>query len=255
MGLVYLFQEKLIFLPVKLSSDFKFNYSADERLIEVAPGVRLNALHFRLPDARGLVLYFHGNAGNLAEWGSVSENFLPLGYDVFVFDYRGYGKSDGVINSEAMLHADAQAIFNTVAKEYSPEKIILYGRSLGSGMAVRLAAKTSVKALVLESPFFSMAEIGRFHYPFLPVSLLLRYPLRNDLYLPAVRCPIFIMHGTADEVIPWQSGQKLARLAPAAKLLLLENGHHNNSSDFVEYHKLVKEALSEARQLNSNKIS
>lgn len=243
LGFFYLFQEYLIFHPIKLSADFKFTYEAEERFVEVAKGVRLNALHFKTDNARGVVLYFHGNAGNLSEWGSVSENFLPLGYDVFVYDYRGYGKSQGKIRTEHELHSDAEAMLALLAKEYPADKIILFGRSLGSGMAVRLAAKHKVKALLLESPYFNLADIGRVHYPFIPVRFLLRYPLRNDLYLPQVRCPVYIVHGTADEVIPWQSGRKLAGQLPSSKMLVIDNGDHNNLSTFMIYREFLAEAF------------
>ncbi len=230
-------------MPVKLAPDFKFSYSAQEKFIEVAPGVSLNALHFHQADAKGAVLFFHGNAGNLASWGDVSKDFMPLGYDVFVIDYRGYGKSSGKISSEADLHSDAKIIYQHMLQNYPEEKIVIFGRSIGSGIAARLAAENNPRALILESPYFNLADVGKVHYPYLPVRLLLRYRFENDRYLPLVRCPILIIHGTEDEVIPYASGLKLKNLVSKVEMVTIAGGDHNNLSQFPEYSAALSRVL------------
>ena len=173
-------QERMLFIPARLPADHRFVFGADvhERTIEV-PGARLSALHLRLPAPRGVVFFLHGNAGNLQGWFDDLDFYRRANFDLFMIDYRGYGKSSGRIESEAQLHADVRAAWDAVAPEYAGRKRVLLGRSLGSGLAVPLALQVQPELTVLVSPYSSMRAMAAELYPWVP-SRLLRYPLATD---------------------------------------------------------------------------
>ena len=156
----YLLQEKFIFLPSKLPQDYvyEFDHDFEELFIETEDGARLNALHFKQENPRGIIVYYHGNAGDLSRWGKVTSYFLQFNYEVLVMDYRTYGKSTGKL-SEKALYSDAQLFYNK-AKELFPEgNIIVYGRSLGTAMAAYVASKNKPKKLILETPFYDFRKL------------------------------------------------------------------------------------------------
>ncbi len=242
---VYLLQQRLIFFPEKLPRDyvFEFDWPVEEVFLPSAGNAELHALHFKTHNPKGTVLYFHGNAGSLRGWGFIAGDFLRRGYNVLMPDYRGYGKSTGKL-SEEMLHHDATVAWNYLTENTPSEEIIIYGRSLGSGIAVRLAATHTPKALVLETPYNNLVEVAGTHFPCLPASLLLRFSFRSDKWIGNVRCPVYMIHGTQDEVIPYQSAQKLKQAAgPGAVFITVEGGQHNNLADFPEYTRLLDKAL------------
>lgn len=237
-------QESLIFFPEKLAGDFKyeFNHRHEELFIESTTGNSLNCLLFKTEQPKGVIIYFHGNAGSLRSWGSVSDNFLPYQYDFFIIDYPGYGKSKGNI-SEENLFKDAQSVYDEMRKKYDENKIVVYGRSLGSGIAACLGSQNNPKAVILESPYFSMVDLAKNLYPFLP-SFLLKYPFRTDLLFSKIKCPVYLIHGTDDEVVYFESSQKLKKLFKNTdELFVIEGGHHNDLDDFTEFHSSLKSIL------------
>ena len=246
-GAAYFFQETILFRSTQLPTDFQFRFDLpfEEINLETAPGITINALYFETPNPRGVVLYFHGNAGALNAWGTRAETFIPRNYNLLILDYRGYGKSTGSINSEDNMHHDARVFYNylTQQKGYTSNQIILYGMSMGTGVAAALASKVPAKALLLEAPYFNMLELTSRYAPFLPLKYLLRYQFRSDLNLEQVRCPIHIIHGTADQVIPYDEGHKLVQKFPHIHFTTVNNGQHNNLRDFSEYEMFLDEAL------------
>ena len=146
---LFFFQEKLIFRPITLPQDFVYNFSNpfEELFLKAEDGAVINALHFKKENPKGIILYFHGNAGNLARWGKITEFFVEKDYDVLVMDYRTYGKSTGKLSEQA-LYSDAQMCYNYVLKQYEESEIIVYGRSLGTGMATYLASNNNPKQLI-----------------------------------------------------------------------------------------------------------
>ncbi len=243
---IYFLQENRIFRPDKLHPKVDLGLAPphQERWFQVEEGVFLNAAHLKVEAPKGVILYHHGNAGDLTEWKKVASLLLPYGFDVLVYDYRGYGKSEGRIRNEEQLFKDGQHIYNQIKVEYGEEHLLLYGRSLGTSIASHLAAKNAPKGLLLETPFYSMQDLVRRYYPWLPHSLLLRYPLRNDLHLERVDCPIFIFHGDQDEIIEHRSALKLKDfLKPNDRFYTIPDAHHADLSEFPSYHKALKEAL------------
>jgi fermentation-respiration switch protein FrsA (DUF1100 family) len=241
---VYFLQENLLFFPKQLADDHTYNFNSafTEINIPAESGNVLNALLFTSDSTKGIVIYFHGNAGNLESWGSVSDDFISVKYNVLVFDYAGYGKSHGKM-SEENLFKDAQSVYDYCRKKYSEDKIILYGRSIGTGIAAYVASKNHPAQLFLEAPYFSMVDLSSKLYPFLP-SFILRYPLRTDLFLPKVKCPVTIFHGTEDEVIyPGSSVKLKPMLKNGDELFFIEGGHHNDLKNFESYHELLSQRL------------
>jgi uncharacterized protein len=172
---------------------------------------------WRIPATRpGAVtyLYFHGNADGL---NARTERFKLMsanGDGVLALSYRGYGGSGGQ-PTEANLHADALAAYQHLAREVPPEQVVIFGESLGTGVALKLAGAVKARAVVLDSPYLSVLNRAQHSYPWLPVSLLLEDTFRSDLFIRTVNVPIMILHGTLDWVIPPGDSQKLADLAPA----------------------------------------
>ncbi|MBM4271696.1 MAG: alpha/beta hydrolase [Deltaproteobacteria bacterium] len=247
-SLLYVGQESMIFHPASLPKNFKFNFPArfDEVTWQVE-GADLHALHFRVENPRGVILYFHGNAGNLQGWGDVALEFTRRGYDVLMPDYRGFGKSTGKIKNEEMLHRDAAVVYDYLRKFYAENQIVIYGRSIGSGIAVHLAKSAKPRALILESPFVSLRDVAAYHYPFIPgtvIDWILRYPMQNDQWIADVSCPVYLIHGTEDDIIPYSSSERLMKLITTKKeLVAIPGGGHNDLDASRLYHEHIDRIL------------
>jgi len=226
--LMYFFQEKMIFFPEKLADDhiYQFDQAFEEINIESADGVRLNGLLFPTDSSKGLIFYLHGNGGSIDSWGTAASTYTDLRYDVFMPDYRSYGKSEGKIKSQAQMFADMQAVYDHVLTRYKEEQIILLGYSLGTGFATKLASDNHPKMLILQAPFYSITDMVRNLYPFVPTALL-KYKLRTNQHIKDCSMPVILFHGDADEMIPHEASARLKDLANDATLITLPGqGHH-----------------------------
>lgn len=242
---VYFRQESFIFYPDVLPTDYEFVHFGDhaaEVYYQPESDVKLHALKFSVPNSKGVILYFHGNARALDNWGYIGADLLPYGYDVVLPDYRGFGKSTGLF-SEKNLLKDAQYIFDQLAKEYGSKNVVIYGRSLGSGIASSVAANSDPKLLILETPYYSMERMAGEQMRFLPTSILLKYKFRSDLFLPKVNCPIYTFHGTEDELIPYQHAVDLKALLPKIDFTTIPEASHNNLSQFTLFNDKIDEIL------------
>ncbi len=242
---LYFFQEKLIFRPKKLAKNY--SYSFDKKFEEVNlktdDNSSINALHFKVENPKGIIVYFHGNKGNLERWGTISSQLTTYGYDVFVMDYRGYGKSKGELN-EKNLYLDAEQCYTYAKQFFSEEKIIVYGRSLGGTFATYLASKHKPQQLVLEGCFSNLENVAKFHVPFVPTALL-KYKFPSDDYIAKVTCPITVFHGTEDTVISFKGGKKLfgSIQTTIKEFVTIEEGGHNNLPEYEIYKKKIKMLL------------
>ncbi len=231
--------ERILFQPTKLSSDYVFQFNHDFEEINLNPekDVLINALHFKTKQPKGIILYFHGNRDNLQRWSKIAAELGDYShYDVFVMDYRGYGKSVGKRNEDA-LNQDALFCYNYVKAQYTPKEIIIYGRSLGTGIAACLASEVEADKLILETPYHSMNDLARSYFSLFSIEHKLPYKLPSFQYLQNVDCPILILHGTEDEVVPYSSAKKLfdGLSHKNAHLTTIPNGKHNNLSDYKDY--------------------
>lgn len=243
---IFLFQRFIIFRPEPLPKNYSFDIdSPHEELFLITPDSnRINALFFPTQDsARGVVLYFHGNADNLARWSRFHSDFTERGYDFFAIDYRGYGKSTGQVD-EDLFYQDARLAYNWLAKRYPPDHIIIYGRSLGSGPASHLAAEVRAKMLILETPFDNIRSLLLTQAPVLILPFELKYKFPNDEHIQKVSCPIYIFHGTKDRVVPYRSAERLKKHLKAGDFFYtIENGGHKDLSSFEIYQRMLDSLL------------
>lgn len=241
----YLIQDYMIFLGEKLPESHRFVFKAAFREVNFSlpSGQTINALHFTAKEAKGLIYYHHGNAGNLQGWGRMASTFLNIGYDVLIYDYRGYGKSTGRIRQQQELHSDAEFILESFLKEHNYDRVVYHGTSLGSGIAAKLAVSHPPAALILETPYYNFLELIHYHYPYLPAGILSKYTFRTDRFLKQLKCPILLIHGTDDKIVPYEASVKLAEIRKDIKLLTIRNGVHNNLTDFETYHREVRSFL------------
>ncbi len=242
-------QEKLLFAPTVLAADYRLASAPDihELTLDV-PGARLSAMHLKLPNPKGVVFFLHGNGGSLESWFVNPEFYRSANYDLFMLDYRGYGKSTGQVESEAQLRADVRTVWATVAPQYTGRKVVVYGRSLGSGLAAGLsaemgAAQRAPDLTVLVSPYTSMAALATDHYPWVPQTLL-RYPMRTDQLLDQIRNPLLLVHGTQDPLIAPRHSDALKALVPHAALVFIQGAAHNDLQNFDTYLNAFADALS-----------
>jgi pimeloyl-ACP methyl ester carboxylesterase len=243
--IVYFLQDRFLFKPEKLPSDFIYKYDAPFRELnfDIEKGVRINGLHFYLEKPHGLVLYFHGNSRSIKGWGKYARDFFRYGYDVVLVDYRGFGKSTGKRNEEDMLN-DMQVVYKTLTASMAEDHIIVYGRSLGSGFACKIASDNSPRFLILDAPYFSFVKVFKRFLPILPSRWVLRYHLRTDKWILEVRCHTYILHGTKDWLIPISQSESLQKLNPGRiTLIRIHGGGHNNLPSFPEYHAFLRDIL------------
>ena len=244
-GIVYFVQERFIFKPEKLNADFQYKYDVpfNELFFDVAPGVSINGLHFTVDKPLGLILYFHGNSRSIKGWAKYAKDFFRYQYDVVLVDYRGFGKSTGKRSEHEMLN-DMQFVYDTLAVQYTEHHIIVYGRSLGSGFAAKIASDNKPRYLILDAPYFSFTKVIERFLPILPIRFLLRFHLRTDKWIKHVNCHTYILHGTKDWLIPINNSEKLQALSPRKiTLIRIHGGGHNNLPTFNEYHNFIRDIL------------
>lgn len=233
-----LFQDQFVFQsePLPKSHTYTFDQPFEEHFLATGSRDTLNVLLFKADQpAKGLILYFHGNADNLQRWGQYAIDFTSLGYDILMMDYRGYGKSTGTA-SESILYDDSKTVLAWAKANISYSQLIIYGRSMGSAVASNLAATAEPDLLILETPF---DELKSALYTFSS-----KYKFPTNHFLARVTCTTIIIHGTADWVVSLSSALRLKPLLKAGdKFVIIEGGSHNNLRDFSDYHKTLKEAL------------
>ncbi|WP_242082320.1 alpha/beta hydrolase [Aestuariivivens sediminis] len=249
---LYYLQDYMLFKPEKLSKDFEFYYENQdikEYNLETRDGALINGVLFKPKgESRGIVLYLKGNSKSIKGWGKFAVDFTRHQYNVLMVDYRGFGKSTGKRTHKA-LKRDLQEVYNKIREHTTEDRIILYGRSLGSGFAAKLASMNNPKMLILDAPYYSLTKVTARYIPFMPLSLLMKYPLPTYKWLKYVRCPIHIIHGTNDKLIPYKTSIKLSKVNPKrTQLHTVIGGGHKNLNNFESYHKMIHDILNSKPQ-------
>lgn len=243
---VYFAQEKFLFRPEKLPEDFEFKYpnqKITEYNLERVEGVNINAIHFSQDNPKGVVLYLKGNSRSIKGWGKYAIDFTRLGFDVVMVDYRGFGKSTGK-RTERGIKEDLQRVYDILKSKVDQKHIVIYGRSMGSGFAAKLASTNNPRMLILESPYYSMMRMAKRYIPFMPISIAMRFPIKTYKWLEYVNCPIKIIHGTSDKLVPFKNAISLSKIRPKfTRLYPIVEGGHNNLHTFEEYHRMLEEIL------------
>lgn len=242
----YFYQERLVFFPSKmpLNHTYDFCQEYEEFFLTAEDGARLNAVHIKRDSAKGIILYFHGNSGNISHLIHVANLFSEKGYESVLVDYRTYGKSSGEMSEQA-LYDDAQLFYDHILETYDEKNLILYGRSFGTGVATWLASQNRPEKLILESPFYSAVALGQHRFPFLPVDWLSNYRFPSNEYVMTVTCPVYIFHGSQDQIIPYESAQRLFEVIPGTEkqLFTIKGGGHNYLQDFQVFKEGMNEVL------------
>ena len=242
-------QESFIFFPDRLPPAYRFNFDAtpEEIFIPANDGKRLHGLLFKIDQPKGVVYYLHGNAGSVASWGWAYPTYTSLGYDFFILDYRGYGKSEGEISGEEQFYDDVQAAYTHLKSRYPEDRIIVAGYSIGTAAAARIAAKNNPKLLLLQAPYYSLKDLAKSLYPFIP-SFLIKYKFETYRFLKEVKAPIVIFHGAQDEIIYSGSSEKLRPLLkPGDKLILLNGQGHNGMNENPEFKRELHAVLADQK--------
>jgi uncharacterized protein len=237
-ALIYFFQDKMLFRAMKLPADHKFSFSQPFKEINLAVTTEknLSIVQFTIPDSicKGVVLYFHGNKSNIERYAPFASNFTKHNYEVWMMDYPGYGKSTGE-RTESILYEDALTLYRMARSRFSKDSIILYGRSLGTGIASQLASVRNAKRLILETPYYDFPSLLNQYIPAYPTGWLLRYEFPNHKYLQKVTDPVTIFHGTEDRVIRYRNARKLLPfLKKGDEFITIRGGQHNNLYDFKQ---------------------
>lgn len=235
MGLYFL-QEKLIFHPEPLPADHKFRFTAPFKEINLAvtDDKNLNIVQFTVPDSvcKGVVLYFHGNMSNIEPYASFASLFTHNHYEVWMPDYPGFGKTTGP-RTEQTMYDDAQTVYKMAKGRFSEDSIIIYGRSIGTGVAAQLASRTDSKKLILETPYYSLYSLMQYRAFMYPVSWMAKFHFPVYEYMKKTVAPVIIFHGTNDGVIPYSNAARLKKLLkPADEFITIENGGHNDLAEF-----------------------
>lgn len=234
------FEASVIFHPERsaLGGAWRVPRGAEEVWFRNAEGLKLHGwfFHTATRPAHATVVYAHGNGGNLSYCGWVGESLAARGLDVLLFDYRGYGRSEGEAAGEGGLYADAEAAYDFVTKERGVPagRVVLYGQSLGTAAVTDVAARRECGALVLESGLSSAADMAAVVVPWLPrfVRGLTKNKLDTVSKLPRVRCPVLVVHGDRDEIIPvWQGRRLFDAAAEPKRLIIIEGAGHNDLSN------------------------
>jgi len=245
-GCIVLFfiQDKLIFQPDLLPQDYQyeFNVPFKELTFDCPSKNKINALYFPTKHTKkGVIFYHHGNSQDLSLWGYEAEPVTRLGYDVLMYDYPSFGKSTGHLSSDN-LFSDATFLLKWLQEKQPNTPVILYGRSLGTGIAAKLASEdTSIAKLILETPYFNMSTMAQTFVGIYPMSLILRFKIRTNKYLKEITCPIYILHGDSDELIPFRQAKRLAKKNKLVDFTIIKGGTHND----LPLHKQFREKIFE----------
>ncbi|HVZ56803.1 MAG TPA: alpha/beta fold hydrolase [Chitinophagaceae bacterium] len=229
---LYFLQDALLLHPVPVRRDQPYAFPQPHQEINIPISASSNLNFVRFPSsvgpARGVVLYFHGNRDNVSRYARYAPAFTRQGYEVWMMDYPGFGKSTGKC-SEQTLYDWALQFYKFARSRFSRDSILIYGKSLGTGIATQLASVRDCRRLILESPYFSMGSLASHYFFMYPVNWLLHYRLPTGTFLRRVSAPVTIFHGSDDGLIPLDNARKLqACLKPGDRFITIPGGGHND---------------------------
>lgn len=241
---MYFFQESFMFFPEKLeqSHTFKFDNEFEEMSFKTDDGETLSGMLFKAESSKGLIFYLHGNAGNIQTCGDAAKAYTDLGYDFFLMDYRGFGKSTGDIKNQDQLFSDVQLTYDAMTKNYPEKDIVVIGYSMGSGISAHLASENNPRKLILQAPYFSMVDMMQNDYPIVP-TFLLNYKLETNEYLLNCDMPVVLFHGSKDEVIPYSHAVRLKKVKKGTKLIKLPGQEHNDLGENKKFLRRLPSVL------------
>ncbi len=246
---LYFLQDFILFHPVSLKRNHQYDFPQPHKDISIplSGNDTLNLIDFSSTDSvnRGVVLYFHGNKRNISWYAKYIPYFTRHGYDVLMIDYPGYGKSTGKL-TENKLYDWAMQVYQIANKRFSADSIIIYGKSMGTGIAAQLASIKPCKKLILETPYYDFPSVISHYLPIYPVRKMLHYSIPTYQYLPKVVAPITIFQGTEDRLITYSNAKRLEPLLKKTdEFITIEGGSHN---DLYKYDRVIHTLDSLLRQ-------
>jgi alpha-beta hydrolase superfamily lysophospholipase len=252
---VWIVQHYIIFHPVPLGAEYLFVFDAAYQELSLPSydgQTAISALHFKcdtLQAKKKVILYCHGNADNIQRWGEHHVEFMARGYDFFVWDYRGYGKTKGKASLEN-IYSDAQQCYNYLTQYYDNQDIVMYGRSLGTGISAMLTAQNNAPLLFLETPYDSILGVFHSKAPFFYLPKILKYDFSTTQYLPQIKCHVCVMHGIKDEIIAYGRAKKLKPFLKKEDIFItFPDGKHKNLNTFALYHETLDTVLNKYEQI------
>ena len=244
---LYYLQDYFLFHPTVLPRNYQYHFNVPFSEVEIPFNKTdtLNMVKFTPVDSvrKGVVIYFHGNRENINRFAKFSTNFTKLGYEVWMADYPGYGKSVGNW-TEKILYQQSIQLYKMASSKYAKDSIVIYGKSFGTGIAAYLAAEYDCKQLILETPYYSIPDLLGAYTLIYPIQRMSKYKIPTYQYLEDIKVPITIFHGTDDWVIPYSCAEKLKEvLKTTDQFVTIEKGSHNDLNDFPLYHQKLDSLL------------
>lgn len=238
---LYFLQDFILFRPVSLKRSHAFNFSQPHRDTDIPVNEKdtLSLVDFLPTDSviRGIVLYFHGNKKHIGWYADYIPHFTRHGYQVLMIDYPGYGKSRGKLTEEK-LYQWALMVYQLAHNRFPADSIIIYGKSMGTGIAAQLASVRSCRRLILETPYYDFPSVVSHYLPVYPVKWMLHYQFPTYLYLPNVTAPVHIFHGTKDRVVTYKNTKRLKKhLKEEDEIITIPGGQHN---DLFKYETTIR---------------
>jgi alpha-beta hydrolase superfamily lysophospholipase len=245
--ILFYLQERFLFHPEKFSNAYVYHFKVpfEELNISMNDKDTLNMIKFFPVDSvrKGVVIYFHGNRQNIERYAKFANNFTKHGYEVWMEDYPGFGKSTGE-RTEEKLYEQGLQVQKMAASKYGTDSIIIYGKSFGTGIASYVASETNNHRLILETPYYSIPSLFSCYAPIYPTTQMSTYKIPVNKFLCDLRYPISIFHGTDDGVIPYSNAARLkAVLKPTDEFITVEKGTHHNLNDFELYRRKLDSLL------------
>lgn len=243
----YYLQDYLLLHPKKIAPEERYDFTTAfvEINWKVDEKTSFHIVQFTVPDSlrKGVVLYFHGNQNNITRYARFAPAFTKAGYEVWMAEYPGFGKAAGKATEELMYQESIQ-VYQWARKKYTPQQIIIYGKSIGTGVASYLASQRDCRHLILETPYYSIASLLQPLFGIYPLGSMLHFQFPTYQYLPAVAAPITILHGTGDGVIRYGNAQQLLPLLKKGdRFVTIDGGSHNNLNDYPLMQQTIQQIL------------
>jgi pimeloyl-ACP methyl ester carboxylesterase len=234
-GIFYFFQSYIIFRRASLSGSYTYESAYPIEEIVLGDSIKFHAALVKAEQSKGVIVYFHGNRGNIQRWIGLTEGLMKYGYDILLVEYPSYGKNRAEL-IQSNLDLLAELSYKYAIDNYGHENTVIYGRSIGTGLAAKLATKSPVKCIVLETPYYSLTDLVARYTFFIPYNYLLKFEFDSYKHLKATKSKVLIVHGTDDFVIPVRMARKLSEVnSDSVRYLEIKGGSHNNLSNFAVY--------------------
>ena len=235
---LYFLQDYILFRPVTLKKEHKYEFTEKHKEVNipVSENSNLNIVQFLPADSivKGVILYFHGNKKNISWYAKYAPSFTQHGYEVWMIDYPGFGKSTGKF-TEQILYDWAGYLYKFALSKFSADHIIIYGKSMGTGIAAHLGSLQPCKKLILETPYYDYPSVLKQWLPIYPIEWMIHYKIPTYRYIKNISAPVTILHGTDDGVIRYRNARRLQPLLkPGDEFVTVNDGGHNDLFSFKQ---------------------